>query len=282
MAKKTSFKSAEIVSTAEGRQYHIGLAPGEVASNIILCGDPNRAHVVAKHFEEKGEPVCSREYVTITGKYKGIPISVMATGIGSDNMEIAVVELCQIVENPTMIRLGTSSSLQTDIAIGDFIIASGGVRLENVSSAYVVDGYPAVTDYEVMLGILEAAKLKKVNYHVGLTGSAPGFYASQGRDVPGFPPYRGEVDLVIAKMNVKNLEMEISCLYTLANVKGFRAGGICFAVGNRQHNTFMDKEEILETQESLVKIGLDAFTFIAKIDAAKGSARYWTPSMGLK
>ena len=80
MAKKT-FKSAEIVETEEGRQYHIGCKPGDVAPNILLCGDPARAYRVASYFKNAKEPITSREFVTITGEYKGMPMTVMATGI---------------------------------------------------------------------------------------------------------------------------------------------------------------------------------------------------------
>src|SRR3989338_4145297 len=112
-----TFHSAEIVKTAEGRQYHIGVAPGEVAPTILLCGDPARAYKVAKYFEKAEEPKTHREYVTITGVYKGAPVSVMATGIGADNTEIAVIELSQVVQNPTFIRIGSCSGIPKEVAL---------------------------------------------------------------------------------------------------------------------------------------------------------------------
>src|SRR3989338_4256231 len=95
-----TFHSAEIVKTAEGRQYHIGLAPGEVAPFILLCGDPARVEKAASLMDEVGKETSHREYVTVTGKYKGVPVSVMATGMGPVNTEIALVELSQVVEKP--------------------------------------------------------------------------------------------------------------------------------------------------------------------------------------
>lgn len=280
MAKKT-FKSAELVSTAEGRQYHIGLAPGEVAPNILLCGDPSRAHRVAGYFEERSEPICSREYVTITGTYKGLPMTVMATGMGPDNTEIAFVELSQIVERPTMIRIGSSGALRKGIELADLVISTGAVRLENTSTAYVVEGYPAIAHHEVVLALLEAAKEKGFPTHAGLTATASGFYGAQARNVPRFPPRDPELPAKLDAMNVSNLEMETSCLLTLAALADIRAGAVCAIYANRHKNEFIDSETKDVAEKRCLETGLAAFEVLAKIDRAKKGAAFWVPSMGL-
>lgn len=276
------FKSAELVSTDEGRQYHIGLAPGEVAKYILLGGDPKRAHRVAGYFEKKNEPICSREYVTITGVYKGIPVTVMATGIGPDNTEIAFIELSQIVENPTFIRIGSSGALKKGIELADLVISTGAVRLENTSTAYVFDGYPAVASYEVVMALIEAAKLKNMPWHAGLTATASGFYGAQARRVPGFPPKDVEIPAKLDSMNVCNLEMEMSCLFTLATLRGLRAGGVCAIYANRHKNEFIDSDTKDLAEKRCLETGLAAIEILAKIDKAKGNSPYWTPSMGIK
>lgn len=279
MPKKT-FKSAELVSTAEGRQYHIGLAPGEVAPNILLCGDPARAHRVAGYFEEKNETICSREYVTITGKYKGLRVTVMATGMGPDNTEIAFIELSQIVEHPTFIRIGSSGALKRGIELGELVISTGAVRLENTSTSFVLEGYPAVAHYEVVLALLEAAKDKKFPHHLGLTATASGFYGAQARGVPGFPPRDTQIPAKLEAMNVSNLEMEASCLFTLASLSGTRAGAVCAIYANRHKNEFIDSETKDLAEKRCLETGLAAFEVLAKFDAAKNGERFWVPSMG--
>ncbi|MFH0799716.1 MAG: nucleoside phosphorylase [Pseudomonadota bacterium] len=280
MAKK-SFKSAEIVATAEGRQYHTGLKPGDVAKNILLCGDPGRAYLVAEYFDEKRPPITSREYVTITGKHKGLPMTVIATGMGPDNTEMAIVELTQIVKDPTYIRIGSSGALKQGIKLGELVISTGAVRLENTSTAYVCEGYPAVAHHEVVIALIEAARKKNFPHHAGLTATAPGFYGAQSRKVPGFPPRDPDVPAKLDAMNVCNLEMEASCLFTLAQFSGARSGAVCSIYANRHKNTFIDSELRELADKRCIETGLAAFQVLAKIDAAKGKSRHWTPSMGM-
>lgn len=278
---KKKFKSAEIVSTKEDRQYHIGLAPGEVAPYILLCGDPARARRVATYFDLKNPEVTSREYVTITGKYKGLPITVMATGMGADNTEIAIVEISQIVKNPTLIRIGSSGALKKGIELADLVITTGAVRLENTSTTYVVEGYPAVAHHEIVLALLEAAHKTKVPYHIGLTATASGFYGAQARKVPRFPPRDTEILARLDQMNVSNLEMETSCLLTLSTLAGFRAGAVCAIYANRHKNEFIDTQTKDIAEKRCLETGLRAFEILAKMDRVKKNEKYWLPSMGL-
>jgi uridine phosphorylase len=278
---KKTFKSAEIVATQEGRQYHIGLAPGEVAPYILLCGDPERARRVASYFDKTGPEITNREYVTITGKYSSLPMTVMATGMGPDNTEIAVIELSQIVENPTFIRIGSSGALKKGIELADLVITTGAVRLENTSTAFVVEGYPAVAHHEVVLALLEAAKRKGFQYHVGLTATAQGFYGAQARKVPRFPPRDPDLLSKLDQMNVSNLEMETSCLLTLSTLAGLRAGAVCAIYANRHKNEFIDTKTKDLAEKRCLETGLLAFEILAKIDKAKGNQPYWVPSMRL-
>ena len=279
MGKKT-FQSAEVVATKEGRQYHIGLAPGEVAPFILVTGEPARARKVAKYFDEAKPEIACREYVTITGKYKGVPISVMATGIGPDNTEIAFVELAQIIKNPTIIRIGSSGALRKNIELADLIISSGAVRLENTSTAYVLEGYPALAHHECVLALLEATKRKKFPHHLGVTATAPGFYAAQGRTVPGFTPREPNLPAQLESMNVANLEMEASCWFTLAAYRGFRAGCVCAAYANRHANKFIDTVTKDLAEKRCMETGLEAVSILAAMDKARGSNPNWLPSMG--
>lgn len=280
MNKKT-FKSAEVVADQEGRQYHIGCKPGDVVPYILMCGDPKRAHRVADYFDKAGEPITHREYVTITGEYKGVPVTVMATGMGPDNTEMAYVEISQIVKEPTCIRIGSSGGLRKDMELGDLVISSGAVRLENTSTQYVMEGYPAVAHYECVLALLEAAKRLKTPHHVGLTATASSFYAGQGRRVPGFVPRNENLPAELDRMSVCNLEMETSCLLTLASVRGMRAGAVCAVYANRHHDKFVDSHQKDEAEKRCIEAGLGAVEVMAEMDAKRGDSFYWLPSMSL-
>lgn len=277
-----TFHSAEVVKTEEGRQYHIGLTSQEVAPNILLCGDPARAERVSQLFDSVSHRVANREYLTFTGKYQGLPLSVMATGIGCDNTEIAMIELLQITENPVLIRIGSSGALAPEIELGELVISTGAVRLENTSLSYVMEGYPAVAHYEVLMALIQASEELNKQYHVGLTATASGFYGAQGRTVPGFPPPR-EPKLLehLEQVGVKNLEMETSTLFTLAQLKkGTRAGCVCAIYANRHKNKFIDTETKSLAEMSCIQAGLKAMTILAQLDAQKKNKAFWHPGLG--
>jgi uridine phosphorylase len=280
MTKKT-FKSAEIVSTEEGRQYHIGCAPGDVAPNILLCGDPARAYRVATYFKNAGNPITSREFVTITGEYEGMPMTVMATGMGPGNTEIAFIELSQVVEKPTLIRIGSSGALKEGIQLADLVISTAAVRMESTSTHFVVEGYPALAHHEVVLALVESARKHHFPYHLGLTATAPGFYGAQSRNVPGFKPRDSELPAKLADMNVINFEMEASVLFTLATLRGFRAGAVCAVYATRRTNEFIDTETKDLAEKRCIEAGLGAFEVLSLMDEASGDESSWSPSMGI-
>lgn len=276
------FHSAEIVKDAAGRQYHIGLAPGEVAPNILLVGDPQRAERVAGLFERVSLRKSEREFVTITGVHQGLPLSVMGTGIGCDNVEIATIELCQLVERPLFIRAGSSGSLQAGVDIGDLAISSGAVRLENTSTAFVPEGYPALAHHEVVLALLAAARETGARHSLGLTACASGFYGAQGRRVPGFPPRDPELPARLGELGVVNMEMETSTLFTLAQLRGLRAGAVCAIYASRQHNRFIDPVEKHAAEGRCLDVALRAFHLLADMDRARGARPHWVPADGVK
>ena len=169
------------------RQYHIGLGPGDLAEYILLPGDPDRTARIATRLENIEGSWQHREFASVTGTYRGERVSVVSTGIGSDNVEIVVAEILAITKRPTFIRVGSCGGLQPEIAIGDLIISSGSVRLEATTGFFVHDGYPAVADYEAVAALVEAAAKLGHRAHVGITATAPGFFGAQGRPIPSCP-----------------------------------------------------------------------------------------------
>ena len=257
-----AFESAERVQDAEGRQYHIGLAPGEVEPLIMTCGDPARAERIAKRFDRVRVERRNREYVTFTGAYKGMPLSVMATGIGCDNTEIATIELAQIVENPTFLRVGTCGGLQDDMDLEDLVISTSSCRLENTSTFFVHEGFPAVAHYEVVGALVASARKLGKTHHVGITATGSGFYGAQGREGLGFPPRDPDLPDKLARMGVKNLEMETSTLFTLCAMRGFRAGAVCTVFANRPQNRFIAKDRKVPAEDSAIETALLALEIL--------------------
>ena len=261
-----NMKSAQEIKDAEGRQYHIATAPGEVADYILLCGDPDRAERTAQKFDRIELENRYREYVTITGEYQGNRITVCATGIGCDNTEIAIVELSQCVENPTFLRIGTCGALQDFIKIGDLVISTGAVRLEDTSLNYVPASYPAVAHYQVVQALVETTAAMKSRSHVGITATCSGFYGAQGRNVGGFRPRKPQVVAELQAINVYNLEMETSTLLTLSSIQNFRAGAICVVFANRVEDQFISMERKHSAEDLVIETGLQTFMRLIEWD----------------
>lgn len=277
--------SANDPQAADNRQYHIGVQPGDVAPSILLVGDPRRAERIADEFlEEHGEAFSEREYVTFTGRYQGLPVSVMGTGMSAANTEIAVIELCNCFEDPTqmaIVRAGSSGALRKEIALGDLIITRAAYRIEDTSTWFAGLGYPASAHPEAVMALLWAASERGVPHHLGITATASGFYAAQGREIEGFPVREPKIQDRLAREGVSNLEMETSTLLTLASLRGFRAGAVCAAYANRPLDIFIDEQAKHAAEAHCVQVGLDALVRMDRFARARGRAgACWHPGLG--
>jgi uridine phosphorylase len=246
----------------DGIQYHIGLKRGELADSVILCGEIERVEKVARFFSRVRVRRQKREYVTVTGTYRGIPVSVMGTGIGPDNTEIALVESMRLIdaEKAVFIRVGSSGSLQDFVRLGDAVISTASVRLENTSLYYVPEGYPAVADCDVVAALRQSARelgKNEFRYHVGITATTPSFYGAQCRNV-GFPLRFPGLIRELTQMGVLNLEMETSTLFTLCSLRKARAGAICAAYTDRLHDTVIEPKEKRTADRNCIRTALNA------------------------
>jgi len=277
--KTTAIQSADVVSDATGRQYHIALAPGDLAEYIILVGEAARSEKAATLLDNIRVEQHNREYRTFTGEYKGTPVSVMSTGMGPSCTEIGMIEIFQITKRPTFIRVGTSGGLQKHIGLGDMVISSGAVRLEDTSTYFVHEGYPAIANHEVILALMMASEKQQVPYHVGLTATASGFYGAQGRKIPGIYVRNPDLPEQMAAMNVYNFELESSTIFNLANMQGCRASSICEAINNRPAGTFIDPELKAKREMQALVIGFEALKILEKMDKVKAAKnkKHWIP-----
>ena len=226
--------------TTGTRQYHIALERGELAEYILLVGDPGRVAKVAARWDSVELERSNREITTATGTYHGMRLSVMSTGMGSDNVEIVLAEVMEITDRATFIRIGSSGALQPEIALGDLIISIGAVRLENTTDFYVHPGYPAIAHRDVVWALEEACLQQGLTHHVGLTATASGFYAPQGRAMRTLPVRYPDLAEELRRQGVANLEMESSALFVLAGLAGLRAGTVCAAYAQRIEGTFLE------------------------------------------
>jgi len=226
------------------RQYHLEVAPGDVAETVLLPGDPDRVDVVTDRWDDAETVATHREYRTATGTYEDAPLSVTSTGIGSPSAAIAVEELARVGAE-TFLRVGSCGAIHPEISVGDLVITTGAVRGEGTSEEYVRPEYPAVADHAVVSALVAAAERLGYDYHCGITLSTDSFYAGQAR--PGFEGFEapGSDSLLddLRAANVKNIEMEASAVLTLANLYGLRAGAVCTAFANRTTGEFRTEGE---------------------------------------
>jgi len=254
------------------RQYHIALERGELAEHILLVGDPGRVAKVASRWESIEIERSNREITTATGTYEGMRISCMSTGMGTDNVEIVLAEVMEITDAPTFVRIGSSGALQPEIGLGDLIVSTGAVRLENTTDFYVHPGFPAVAHRDVVWALESACRDGGYPYHVGLTATASGFYAPQGRQMRTLPVRYPELADELRRQRVANLEMESSALFVLAHLAGLRSGTICAAYAQRTDGTFLEGAAKEAAEARCIDAGLAGIHLLWQVDTSGGDA----------
>ncbi len=263
------------------RQYHIALGPGDLAEYVLLPGDPDRTERIATRLDDIELTRRHREFSSVTGRYRGRRVSVVSTGIGTDNVEIVVAEILAITERPTFIRVGSCGVLQEGIGLGELVISTGAVRLESTTHYFVHEGYPAVADYGAVAALVEAAERLGHRAHVGLTATAPGFFGAQGRPIPQLPIRFPDLAAEMTRQRVLNFEMEASALLVLAGLAGCRAGVVCAAYAQRTTGRFVEGAAKDRAEAACVETGLEALCLLAEMDEAirAAGAVHWRPSL---
>jgi len=253
------------------RQYHTDLERGEVAEYIVLVGDPGRVAKVAAHFDTVDLERSNREITTATGTYRGMPISAMSNGIGPDNVEILVSEILEITDQPTFVRIGSSGGVQPYIGMGDLVVSTGAVRLENTTDYYVHPGYPAIAHRDVVWALERACQQLGYAHHVGITATAPGFFAPQGRAMRTLPVRYPDLTEELRREGVLNLEMESSALFVLAGLAGSRAGTVCAVYAQRAAGTFIAVADKEAAEARCIDAGLAGIHLLWEKDQGGGS-----------
>jgi uridine phosphorylase len=284
-----SIKSSELILNPDGSIYHLNLLPKHIADNIIFVGDQDRVERISNHFERIEYAIQKREFKTHTGYYKGKRLSVISTGIGPDNIDIVLNELDALVnidlttrkpkenlKKLNIVRIGTSGSLQADIPVDAFVLSSHGLDINGMLHFYQIDSIsnPEVEDafikhtnwstYKARPIIIENSKelqavFEDQHIHVGMTGTAGGFYGPQGRVLRlplQDPDLNSKLDNFSYKgYRITNFEMETSVIYGLSKLLGHNALSLNAIIANRANGTFSEKPK--QTVDKLIEYALE-------------------------
>jgi uridine phosphorylase len=269
-------KKTELIVNKDGSIFHLHLLPDDIARDIIIVGDQGRVEMFGSLLDTIRVRKSNREFNTITGSYKGNDVTIISSGIGTDNIDIVVNELDALVnidlatsvpkpdpESLNIVRIGTSGSIQADIPAGSFVLTETAVGFDGLLHFYseydhILDTalsdaivyytewpdnlcYPyAVRADQSLLELFDAPEFTK-----GITISAPGFYAPQGRTLR-LAPFDNEINDKLAEINIRgkritNYEMESSAIYGLGRLLGHKTLTICVIIGNRITGEFIDE-----------------------------------------
>lgn len=268
---KTSyqFPESELIVNKDGSVYHLNIKPEHLSDTILTVGDPGRVYRISRHFEKVEFEMNKREFVTHVGYYKGKRLTVMSTGMGTDNIEIFLTELdalanidlkarCLKEEHRSLniIRVGTSGALQADLTVGTTLVSDYAIGLDTLMCFYKLDQ----TDFEntisdslqERLGLPFRPYCVQGSEHlrdvigkgmvVGNTLTAPGFYAPQGRKLRldlALPSLINDIaNYNENKFWVTNFEMETAGYYAMCRLLGHQAISINAIMANRINNTF--------------------------------------------
>ena len=261
-------KPSELIINPDGSIFHLHLKPGQIADTILLVGDPGRVEMISSYFDEIECSEQNREFKTVTGWYKNRHLSVIATGIGTDNIDIVVNELDALVNidfttreekeiktSLNLIRIGTTGSLQAELPVNSFVISKKSIGFDGLLNFY--EGRDTISELEfeqLFCTHTQWNKLLPKPYVVecssqlyteiagdktttGINISAPGFYGPQGRQLrlhladPNLNDKIENFDFLGQK--ITNYEMESSAIYGLSKLMGHEALTVCLVIANR-------------------------------------------------
>jgi len=267
---------SELILNKDGSVYHLHLLPDDLADTVITVGDPDRVARVSRHFDTIELKKSKREFVTHTGTINGKRITVMSSGISTDNIDIVLNELDALVNinlktripkpqlrKLNIIRIGTSGAIQADIPVDSLLVSKAAFGLDTLMHYYKRDitkteqqlldtlrrTLPKDGGFVPYIASADTGLLTKLGQDIlqGITFTAPGFYAPQGREIrahsahPEFMNALQQFDL--NGQRITNLEMETAGIYGLSAVLGHRAISFNVILANRSTQTFSKQPE---------------------------------------
>ncbi|MEY8352722.1 nucleoside phosphorylase [Lachnospiraceae bacterium 54-53] len=206
---------------------HVKLSKEQAVPYALLPGDPARLDRIGDCLTDVEELAYNREYRSLKGRYRGIPVMAVSTGIGGASAAIAVEELARIGAR-AMIRIGSCGALQQGIRLGDLILVNGAVRDDGASASYVDSIYPAIPDTELLAACMEGARELGARFHVGIARSHDSFYIDEEEEICAYWEKKG----------VLGSDMETAALFVAGGLRGVKTASIL--------NTVVERKESLE------------------------------------
>jgi len=263
-----TFQSSELIINKDGSIYHLHIYPEDVSDQIILVGDPARVPMVSGFFDKVEIKRQNREFITHTGFFRKKRITVLSTGIGTDNIDIVMNELDALANidfstktvkkqhrSLTLVRIGTSGSLQPEIPINSFLLSKKAIGFDGMMHFY--KGTEVLSDFSFIENFIEQVswpsywnrpyiiaasedlvkRMSGAEVLYGINISAPGFYGPQGR-ILRIPLSDPEMNRKIESFSyqgekITNYEMESSALFGLSQLLGHKAVTLCTIIANR-------------------------------------------------
>lgn len=260
---------SELIINSDGSVFHLHLTPEELSDTVILVGDPGRVSMISNFFETKEFSKQSREFASCTGTYKNKRITALSTGIGTDNIDIVMNELDALAnidfktreikkekKSLTLLRVGTSGSVQEDVNVGSYVFSSKSIGFDGLINWYADRERYTIKDLEEsFIAHMQWNQYLPIPYAVeanheleemfkdisisGITISATGFYGPQGRVLRlglAMPEMINNLESFrYGNQRITNIEMESSALAGLAKELGHKAGTICLIIADRVH-----------------------------------------------
>ena len=247
------------------RQYHIQVAKGEIGRYVLLPGDPKRCAKIAKYLDDPVLIADSREYVTYTGTVDGIKVSVCSTGIGGPSAAIAMEELVNCGAD-TFIRVGTCGGMQQQVLSGDLVIATGAVRMEGTGQEYAPLEYPAVSDFEVLKALEEAAGKLSMRRHIGVVHCKDAFYGQHNPELlPQSSILLQKWDAYM-KMGCLASEMESAALFIVSNYRKVRCGTVLLVMANQTRAKLGLDNPIVHETDCAIRTAIEAVRILDRED----------------
>ena len=185
------------------------------AKYAILPGDPKRIDVVKTFLDNPKELMYNREFRSVEGTYKGVPVIAVSTGVGGSSASLATEELIHLGVH-TLVRIGSAGALQTSINLGDLLIAEGAIRDDGVSKTYVDSIYPAAPNFELVSAMIDVCKEKGFPYHTGIIHSHETFYHDNNANE----------EIKWQKLGVLGADFESAGLFVVGRIRGCRCASV--------------------------------------------------------
>jgi len=268
-------KKTELITNPDGSIFHLNLKPEDISDKIIIVGDPGRVEMLSKMLHDIRLRKENREFRTVTGTFENSEITIVSSGIGTDNIDIVLNELDALVNidletgeikdnltSLTIVRIGTSGALRSDIPAGSCLMTETAIGFDGLLHFY--QGYDWLLDTGLSDALVEHLEwpdalsypyainadkellelFSSEGFRRGITISAPGFYAPQGRRLR-LETFDNEINDKLASFlyrgrTISNYEMESSAIYGLSGLLGHKALTICAIIGNRVSGEFVN------------------------------------------